>query len=102
MPTTTIRKSVPLAPAQLDLLERLRQHGSDERTTIEQAIGVIPETASEAYLLHALIAYAEKQLRDQILDAQYARRAATLDDEDRQWAELVRSRRRDRDQRHEE
>ncbi len=91
--STLVRKSVPVAPGQLELLDRLRRRGTLERAAVEHAVGPLPESASEAYLLQALLAFAESELHARSLDLAYAQYAAETDDEDRAFAAAVRTRR---------
>ncbi|MDR1187614.1 MAG: hypothetical protein LBK95_09180 [Bifidobacteriaceae bacterium] len=89
----TVRKSVPLTPSQVALVERVREPGSPERAAIEGVVGPVVGTLSEARALSELIEVALKVLREVRLEQGYAALACASDQGDEAHARAVRARR---------
>jgi hypothetical protein len=87
------RKSVPLDGVGAALLEAIRETSSPERLALEEAVGPLPSSPSEAKLLSALIAYAANRLAEARLDDSYRSLAASRDAEDALYETAIRARR---------
>lgn len=87
------RKSVPTHASELDIARAIQAPGTPERAAIEALVGPMNATVSEAQALSALLTAGAAQVREAVIHAGYAAYAAALDDEDRQHAAAIRTRR---------
>lgn len=93
MAATKVRKSVPLTAEDQAHLDRLRTPGSPEREALSQVAGILlPDDASEAEALHALIAAGCAAITERAMLTGYAALAAAQDDEDRSVRRAMRTR----------
>lgn len=90
---TVSRKSVPTHASELDVARAIQTAGTPERVAIEVLVGPMSAHVSEAQALSALLVAGATQVREAVINAQYAEYAAALDDDDRQYAAAVRARR---------
>ena len=90
---TLTRKSVPVDGDELAVARAVLEDGTPERAAIEALSGPLPGRISEAQALATMLALGAQQVREAVIHAGYAAYAATLDDEDRRHAAVVRSRR---------
>lgn len=90
---TLTRKSVPLDTDELALAHAIQSGATPERAAIEALVGPLPAHVSEAQVIGALIALGAARVKEETIHAGYAALAATLDDEDRQFAAAQRARR---------
>lgn len=87
------RKSVPIDAGEHEFVRRLRTPGSRERAALRAAAGIdLPDDASEAEILHALLAVGRHTVDEQLLDEGYAALAAAETDEDRAVHHAMRAR----------
>ncbi len=93
MTIEAIRKTVPLTPDELTLIETLRTVGTTEHSALLDLAGAGADR-SEATTLHALISLGIATLEDRVAERGYAELAATRTDEDREFHDAMRSRRR--------
>lgn len=81
--STLIRKSVPMGAEDTVTLQRMHQPESAERTALAELTGkILPEGASDAEILGALLAAGRAAVTDRIATAGYAAWAADMDDDD--------------------
>jgi len=93
MSSTTVRKSIPLTAEDQAQLDRLRTPGTPEHEALNQLSGVpIPDNASEAETLHALLAAGQAAVVERVMLTGYAALAAAQDDEDRSARRAMRDR----------
>lgn len=93
MPSTTARKSIPLTAEDQAQLDRLRTPGTPEHEALSQMSGTpIPDNASEAETLHALLSVGHAVIVERVMLTGYAALAATQDDEDRSARRAMRDR----------
>lgn len=93
MTPTTVRKSIPLTTEDQAHLDRLRTPGTPEHEALSEISGVpIPENASEAETLHALLAAGKAAVIERVMLTGYAALAAAEDDEDRSARRAMRER----------
>ncbi len=93
MTSDTIRKTVPLNPEELALLEASRSQGSPAHQALTELLG--PAAAkSEASVLHAAVSLGLSVIQERVADHGYAALAAAQDDEDRAYHKAMRARRR--------
>ena len=90
---TLTRKSVPLDADELALAHAIQSGATPERAAIEALVGPLPVHVSEAQAISTLIALGAARVKEETIRAGYAALAATLDDEDRQFAAAQRARR---------
>lgn len=93
MPTTKIRKSVPLDPADIDRIEHVNVDVAVRTVALRYAgpDGISSETA----LLHALIRAGLAAIEREADDERYLQLAVAHDDEDRAYHQAMRNRRPD-------
>lgn len=93
MAPATVRKSIPLTAEDQAQLDRLRTPGTPEHEALVQISGVpIPDNASEAETLHALLAAGQAAVIERVMLTGYAALAAAQDDEDRSARRAMRER----------
>lgn len=90
---TITRKSVPLEESQLDVVAAVRSSDSPERAALELLVGRLPQNVSESQVLADLVALGAARVREEATHAGYAAYAASVDDDDRQFAAAQRTRR---------
>jgi hypothetical protein len=93
---TAARKSVPLHASDLQELQRVRLHGSDQAVALHELTGVeLGERSSESEALHAIIEAGLKAIADKALQIAYARAVEfdRTDPERQQWKKAMRTRR---------
>lgn len=94
MTSETIRKTVPISPAELAILDASRIKGSPANVALIDLLG--PDaTRSEAATLHGALSLGLAVIQERIADHGYAALAAAQDDEDRAYHAAMRNRRRD-------
>ena len=91
MPGAVIRKTVPLTPQEVALLELTRAGGTPEHMALVRLVGAEVAT-SEAATLHALLAFALSALGEQIALDDYEKLAAARDAEDEAHERTMRRR----------
>ncbi|MGC0313252.1 hypothetical protein [Kitasatospora acidiphila] len=88
-----VRKSVPLTDEDQVHLERLRTPGTPEHEALSQVAGILlPDDASEAETLHALLMAGRAAVTELVMIGGYAALAAAEDDEDRTARRAIRAR----------
>ncbi|WP_163544368.1 hypothetical protein [Occultella kanbiaonis] len=93
MSANTLRKSVPLGRAELEVLDRVREPGSPERGALHDLIGTDQDDAfSEAEGLRAIIRAGIERIEERVLFGGYAAMAKELDEEDRTYTSAARRR----------
>lgn len=93
MPPTRARKSIPLTAEDQAQLDRLRTPGTPEHEALSQMSATpIPDNASEAETLHALLSVGHAVILERVMLAGYAALAAAQDDEDRSARRAMRDR----------
>jgi hypothetical protein len=92
---TPARKTVPLSPHEVALIERARQAGTPQYEALVRLVGE-GATRSEAATMHALVSFALTALGEQVALYDYEQLAASRDDEDAQYEAVMRRRTRDR------
>jgi len=90
---TIARKSVPVDSDELAIARAVLDGATPERAAIEALTGPLPERVSEAQALATMLSLGAQRVREAVIHAGYAAYAASLADEDRQHAAVVRSRR---------
>lgn len=96
MANTTVRKSVPVSQDDLDVVGRIREQDSPERTYVESALGELPVNLSESQALAELVALGAKAVRERALDSAYEAYAQQLLEEDKAYRETSKARRKAR------
>ncbi|HEY9376550.1 MAG TPA: hypothetical protein VIQ02_05580 [Jiangellaceae bacterium] len=86
---TAVRKSIPIDPADRDVVQRIRTPGSPEHEALRAEGVELSETSSEAEALHALLVVGRRALEESVLEAGYARLATAEDDEDREFRRAI-------------
>ncbi|MFA1538541.1 hypothetical protein [Actinomadura monticuli] len=82
----SVRKSVPMGPEDVAVLERLHAPVSPERQALGQLIGQqLDAGASDAEILAALVRAGREAVTQQVAATGYAAWAAEMDDEDRAY-----------------
>lgn len=77
MPTTKVRKQVPLDPEDIADIDALRSHDEDKVTALETLTDIhLKDNPSEAQVLHALLVAGRKALADKALEIGFERAAA--------------------------
>lgn len=92
---SAVRKSVPLHAHDLQELQRVRLHGSDQAVALHELTGVeLGERSSESEALHAIIEAGLKAIADKALEIAYARAAEfeRNDPEVQAWRKAMRGR----------
>jgi hypothetical protein len=93
MTTAKVRKSIPLTAEDQAHLDRLRTPGTPEHEALSQVAGILlPENASEAETLHALLTAGRAAVTERVMLTGYAALAAAQDDEDRSARRAMRDR----------
>ncbi|MEU8561664.1 hypothetical protein AB0C45_09260 [Streptomyces cyaneofuscatus] len=93
MSNTKVRKSVPLSQEDQAHIERLRTTGSPEHEALEQMAGIrLPDDASEAETLHALLTAGRIAVTEHAMLTGYAALAAAQDEEDTSTRRAMRAR----------
>ncbi len=88
-----VRKSVPLTADDQALLESLRMPGTPEHAALAEVVGAdLPEDASEAETLHALLVAGRLAVVERVMISGYAALAAAQDAEDRATRRAMRAR----------
>ena len=91
---TVARKSVPVTAEDAQAVERVRQPQSVERAALA-ALGIeLSENPSEAEALQALIEAGRAAVQQQVMVSGYAALAASQNDEDHEYEQTMRQRRR--------
>ncbi len=91
--STTVRKSVPLHPQELELLDRVRSAGTPENDALREATGIeFPQGTSEAESLRAILKIGIATIEDRVMEHGYAAMAAERDEDDRAFAAAMRRR----------
>jgi hypothetical protein len=90
--TTTARKSVPIARAEYELVQRIQTPGSPEQDAVRAAGVQLSDQPSEAEALHALLVVGHRALDERLLEIGYAALAASEDEEDRRVRRELRRR----------
>ncbi|MFF2618985.1 hypothetical protein [Kitasatospora sp. NPDC058046] len=89
------RKSVPVTAEDTQTVERLREPAGAYRAAIAELLGVeLSANPSEAEVLQALLEAGRIAVEQKVMATGYAALAAARDDEDREHARAMRSRRR--------
>lgn len=92
-----IRKSVPLTPDELALLDAARTDGTPTHEALTELLAANPAlrelaATSESAILHALIQLGIGAVRERAMEHGYAALAAAQDDEDRAYHAAMRRR----------
>jgi hypothetical protein len=91
---TTTRKSVPVTPEDAQVVERVQEPQSNERTALAELGIELSANPSEAEVLQALIEAGRIAVQQQVMATGYAAAAAAQDDESRAYRRAMRQRRR--------
>lgn len=90
---TKLRKSVPLTAEDRAHLDRLRTPGTPEHEALSEVAGILlPDDASEAETLHALLTAGRVAVAERVMVSGYAALAAAEDEEDRAARRAMRAR----------
>jgi hypothetical protein len=93
MTAAKVRKSIPLTPDDQAHLDRLRTPGTPEHEALAQVAGILlPDDASEAETLHALLTAGRAAITERVMLTGYAALAAAQDDEDAAARRAMRAR----------
>jgi hypothetical protein len=88
-----VRKSVPLTHEDEAHLKQLRTPGTPEHQALSQIAGILlPDDASEAETLHALLMAGRAAVTERVMISGYAALAASRDDEDHATHRAMRAR----------
>lgn len=93
MTTDTTRKTVPVTPEELAILEASRSQGSPAYDALVELVGPAA-TRSEAAALHGALSLGLSLIKERVAEHGYAALAAAQTDEDREFHAIMRSRRR--------
>lgn len=74
------RESVPVTPAEAEILERLAQRSGPERDALAELVGELG--TSRASVLHALLSVGVQAVRERARENAYAELAAATDPDD--------------------
>lgn len=98
-PAVMTRKSVPMGADITALAQEIREPDSAARRAVEEVVGELPDSLSEAQALSTLLAVGRASVREHINASGYAAVAAAMDEEDRAFAEAAKRRRAERERR---
>ena len=90
---TLTRKSVPLPDDVIEVAHAIQAGSPVERSAVEALTGPLPARVSESQAISRLVALGAAQVRLATIEAGYAAYAASLNDEDRAYADAQRTRR---------
>lgn len=93
MKTEAIRKTVPITPEELAILDATRSEGSPAHEALTELLGPAA-TRSEAAALHGALSLGLSLISERIAEHGYAALAAAQTDEDREFHAIMRQRRR--------
>lgn len=90
---TLTRKNVPLRPDELEVVDRVRVAGSDEREVLQARFGIeLPARPSEAETLRAVLKVGFQVIEEKIMAKGYAELAEARTDDDRATTRAIRDR----------
>src|SRR5690348_15212438 len=91
---TVARKSVPVTEEDAQTVQRVRQSQSVERAALAEMGITLSANPSEAEALQALVEAGRTAIQQQVMVSGYAALAASKNDEDREYEQAMRQRRR--------
>ena len=94
MKTEAIRKTVPITPEELAILDATRSEGSPAHEALTELLGPAA-TRSEAAALHGALSLGLSLISERIAEHGYTALAASQDAEDRAFHAAMRNRRRE-------